>query len=282
MPAWPRVWGSRPVLRDLQQRFAAAVLSGAPGALAALEGDLAGGRIPAAARLAVHRNTVQGALAQVLEAAFPVTAALAGLESFRHAAGLFLRAAPPREARLLTYGAGFPDWLAGFRPAAGRPWLSAMARLEWARNEALFAADAEPLDPALLTRVAPGKVGALRFAAHPSARLLRLDFALDGLWRRMQGAAPPQPPPAEPQVLLVLRPRLAVEQWVLSPGDGLLTERLLAGGRLDEAAEAALLLEPALDLEATLAGHLRRGSFAGCRPDESDGDCAAEAKGRGE
>ncbi len=263
-PTWTR--RSWPVLPDLQARLARALFqpSGTP-AEPALAAAFAADGAAAEARLAVYRNNVQASLIEVLRAAFPATARLAGAENFAFAARRFIAQHPPREARLLAYGSGFPAWLADFGPARPRPWLAEMARLEWARNEALFAADADPLDPKVLTETAPEAIAGLTFVAHPATRLVASDFALDALWRAQAASGPMPDPRAAAETVLVLRPALEVTQLLLPAGEAALATALLAGETLAAAAEAALAVEPALDLQAALYRHLHHGSFSGYR-----------------
>ncbi len=253
------------MLPDLQARFTESLFQ-PPGSdfEAALTAEIALSGIATEERLAVYRNNVQISLISVLEAAFPVTATLAGHENFAFASRRFIAEKPPAEARLLAYGADFPAWLSAFKPAAKQPWLAEMARLEWARNEALFAADADPLDPNILTQQDPAEVMALRFQAHPATRLVYSAFALNGLWRAVQEEGALPDPNSAAETVLVLRPHLEVTQLSLSPGEARLAEALLTGKTLGEAAEAALADEPALDLQAALFRHLRHGSFSGC------------------
>ncbi|GAB5470852.1 MAG: DNA-binding domain-containing protein [Rhodospirillales bacterium] len=253
------------MLRDLQRRFAQSLLV-PPGSVgpSGLEAEIAA-QDDLDARLTVYRTTVQASLVGVLQSAFPATAQLAGLENFRYAAGRFARVHPPTEGRLLTYGAGFPGWLKDFAPAKRQPWLAAMARLEWARNEALFAADADPLDAALLTDLPAEAIGELMLLPHPAARLVTSDYRLDAPWRALQAGEAPDAFESSAETLLVVRPALGVEQIVLSPGEAGFTEALFAGANLATAAEQALVQEPALDLQACLFRHLKQGSFAAYR-----------------
>ncbi|MBC6404976.1 MAG: putative DNA-binding domain-containing protein [Rhodospirillales bacterium] len=250
------------MLPDLQNRFAGALLQPLDAALApALAADLQQGGLPAAARLTVYRNSVQASLIGVLEAAFPVTAAMAGRENFRVAARRFVCSAPPCEARLLAYGAEFPAWLAAFGPARAQPWLAEMARLEWARNEALFAEDADPLPPERLTLLLPERIPGLRLEPHPSARLVCSDYSLQRLWE--SGGAGEIDSGGEH--ILVLRPAFEVLQIRLSAGNAALLAALFSAASLASAAEAALALEPGFDLQAALFEHLRLGSFRNFR-----------------
>ncbi len=253
------------MLPELQTAIRRALLGGEDATvLARLHGD----RIAAADRFAAYRTNVLASLVGVLEAAFPAVAAHAGKANFRYAASLFAKARPPREARLLAYGAGFPDWLAAFGPAQAKPWLAPLARLEWLRNEALFAADAEPLEAAALAAVAPEQVAGLRLSLHPSLRLLCADYPVGDLWAAAQAAAveeggtPPEAPlDAGPQCLLVQRPHLVVQQFILPAGEAALLRALGGGATLAAAAEAALVATPDLDLQRSLFGLLTRGCF---------------------
>ncbi|HKY94748.1 MAG TPA: DNA-binding domain-containing protein [Kiloniellales bacterium] len=247
------------MLRELQRGFAQALLdTGAP-----LPLGLVSDRLSAADRIGVYRNNVVASLVDVLAAAFPMTMHAAGAENFRFAASLFVRAHPPRQARLLAYGAEFPAWLGRFRPAQDRPWLGELARLEWARNEALFAADAEPVKVEALAGLAAEAIPTLRFTLLPSARLIDSDWPVHALWQQAQdGGRIADPPERRAQQVLVLRPGLSVKQLPLEPGDAALLEALHAGETFATAAEAALAAEAQCDLQQLLLGHLVRGTFA--------------------
>jgi hypothetical protein len=254
-----------PSLLELQERMRAAVLKGEVAAL--LDGVVAD-HIGPAERFASYRNNYEAGLAEVLAAAFPATSRLAGAANFRWAASRFALAHPPAEPRLLAYGADFPAWLGGFAPAAAKPWLAEVARLEWARNEALFAPDARPLKAEALTGVPPEQVPALRFTLHPSLRLVRSAYPIHDLWLGEAEAAAVLAAGAA-QSVLVLRPAWQVVQLPVARGDAALLAALGAGASLAEAAGAALAETADLDLQQTLFGHLVRGSFAAVQQPET-------------
>lgn len=252
-----------PSLAALQARMRDALLGGETADLLA---SLTPGRFGAEAAFAAHARNVTAGLVEVLAAAFPATSRAAGAENFRFAAARFARAHPPAEPRLLAYGAGFPAWLADFAPARGQPWLAELARLEWARAEALFAADATPLRAEDLAGLAPEAVPALRLRLHPSLRLVRSRYPLHALWRGEESAEVLLAGRGGEDVL-VLRPAWLVTQLPLVPGDAALVAALGDGATLAEAAEAALAEAPGFDLQAALFGHLVRGSFAALASD---------------
>lgn len=247
------------MLRDLQQSFARALLDrGAPP-----PDEVRSDRLSAADRFSAYRNNVVGSLVNVLAAAFPATEALAGVDNFRYAAQAFLSQNPPKQARLLAYGAEFPLWLRMFRPAQAKPWLAELARLEWARNEALFAADADPVRIEALANLSAEAIPTLRFTLLPSARLIAAAWPVHELWQQVQdGKISAEPPVRRDQQVLVLRPGLSVKQLPLEPADAALLEALNAGETFATAAEAALAAEATCDLQQLLLGHLVRGSFA--------------------
>lgn len=93
-------------------------------------------------RFAVYRNNVAVALIDSLRSRFPVTARLVGDDFFTASARIYASDHPPRDAVLIRWGDTFADFLASFPPAAGLPYLSDIARLETAWNQAYHAADA--------------------------------------------------------------------------------------------------------------------------------------------
>ena len=119
---------------------------------------------------AVYRNTVLGGCIDALEANHPVVAALTGRDWFRAAAADYARRHPPTDTRLLAYGQGFADFIAGPAGAVGLPWLPAVARLERLWRASHTAADAPALTAAHLQALPPGALPRLCLAPHPAAR----------------------------------------------------------------------------------------------------------------
>lgn len=211
------------MLADTQRGFAAFLLRGEAGVESALRPGLP------AARLAVYRNTVMGSLAVVLGQAYPNVRRALGEERFAALACRFAADHPPRRPMLWSYGGGFPGWLAE-AGAALPPWLPDLARLDRAMHEALFAADADPLDPARLAAVPPERAGALRLVPHPSVRLVLSGWPVHALWA--DAGATPGP---VPEAVLVGRADGDVLCARLDPADGALAAALVAGRTLAEA-----------------------------------------------
>jgi hypothetical protein len=251
------------MLREMQAAFLQGVFG--PDASAAC-GYIAPDRIAPDRRFAIYRSNTLISLTNSLTASFPAVYRLLGDHAFRIAAARYIRRRPPAVPQLLAYGDGFPAFLEGFEPARRNPVVPDLARLEWARQEALFAADAEPLAPVALQAVPVEAYPGLRFALHPSARIVASGFPVQSAWEEARAAAAGGPAPEEAggaaETVLVLRPDRAVEAHRLAVGDAALIAALRDGRPLAGAAERAAEADPAFDLQQALLGHLTRGSFA--------------------
>lgn len=254
-------------LAQTQQIFRAAMTGRNDGDLPELLAPGMPPHISVARRVAVHRNTYFGALTEALAAAFPATEKLVGGRFFAAAARAFIEIAPPRAPVLAFYGGGFADFLGEFPPAQSVGYLADVARLEWARVAATFAADAAPLDPAdaavFLAAVPPGCVGDIVFAPHPAARLTQSPWAALTIWEAMQTDPPGVcDPAAGPERALLTRPDDQLRAVRLNGGEAALTAALLSGATLSAAAaDAEAAAEPDFDLQATLATLLSAGAF---------------------
>jgi Putative DNA-binding domain len=79
---------------------------------------------------------------RVLEAAYPVVAQLVGAESFADLARALWHAHPPTRGDMAQWGDALPEFLQASTQLADEPYLSDVARTEWALHCAASAADA--------------------------------------------------------------------------------------------------------------------------------------------
>ena len=166
-------------LPDLQDAFRDALLDGKARRLLR---EIENRRIGAAGALAIYRNHVRISLTAALRTTFPVVCKLVDERFFAFAAHAYIQAQPPSAPCLAEYGSGFPDFLAGFAPCRGLPYLADVARLEWALNLAQIAPHASTLDRAALAALAPETLPRVVFAFAPSIRLLASSYAIDRIW----------------------------------------------------------------------------------------------------
>lgn len=254
-----------------QGAFAAALLDPAAAAPA---GVSAGAGAAVDRRFAVYRNNVVASLIAALGEAYPTVKRLVGAGFFDAMAGLFVRAHPPTSPLMMFYGAAFPDWLAGFEPAAPAPYLPDLARLERARRESYHAADAAPLSGVEFQRavagLSPEAMAALRFDLHPSLRALRSAYPILSIWSDAGGQ--PCTVQAAAQTVMVVRPASQVTLALIPSGGAAFIAALGAGQPLGAAAEAGAAAAPGFDLGRALAQMTVAGALSGVRAAPQPGE----------
>ena len=231
-------------LRELQSGFGAALLGGDA---TAAEGAVRADGLAAAARLAVYRHHVFTSLTAALEATFPVVTRLVDARFFRYAADRFIREHPPVSPCLSEYGAALPEFLARFEASQHLTYLPDVARLEWAMNVALHAPDVPALPAETLHQAPP-------LALHPAVTLLDSPWPIDLIWRRSQEGAPEETVDLDtgPVSLQVWRADDDVVFRRLDPASRALRHGLAETASLQAAAEAALAIDPNVDLSALI------------------------------
>jgi hypothetical protein len=276
-----------PSLRDLQLRVANAILgddadAGAIGVI--------GGKLSGAQRLRVYRNNVTATLSNALRSCYPVVEALVGVEFFGFLARHYLRTMPSVAGDVREYGADLPEFVAGFPALAALPYLADVARLEWALQEAYYAA--EPLGGTFPIFVDP--VGNSQYRTenwecphfcldplqenwgcphfsrpprlHPSARIVASPYPILTIWRANQPGADPAlviDLASGAERVLVIRRAYSIELELLSAGAQVLLESLARGVSCASACESALAAEPRLDISALLRAHVARRTITG-------------------
>lgn len=253
------------MLRELQAAFRAELVDAN---VARMPARLAGTTLVTPDRFWIYRNNFLGSLTSVLAATFPTVERLVGENNFRYLAHRFIRAHPPTQPVLDAYGDRLSRFLETLSPAVAEfPFLPDLARLEWAVQEAYFAADGAALTPETLAAMDPSAYAGLRLRLHPAARLVRSPWPIWELW---DAEAVPDPLGEGPDHVLVLQTGGKVEVTLLSPGDFVFLSELDAGGTLEEAATAGRAAEPAFDLTTVLGAHLQRGTFRAIDADPPD------------
>ena len=205
------------VWSDQQRYFARAVLDPSK---RVPDGFIGRDGAPDQFRFRVYRNNVTMGLVNILKPCFPAVVRLVGEDFFSGLAIEFVRAFPPRSPILLRYGADMARFIAQFPPCAALPWLSDVARIEWAMIEAHHAAEAEPLPSA--SRLDSADLSHARLRLHPSLRLLSSKFAAFDLWWLNRGLSDPDDEALaklevdKAQDVLICRPQAEVEAWLVT------------------------------------------------------------------
>lgn len=140
-------------------------------------------------RFSVHRNNVIVSLIDDLAESFPVTQAIVGTDFFRALARERVRADPPSSPILIRYAHAFPDFIAGFAPAASIPYLADVARIEALHVHAYHAADAAVVGPEDYRSLGadPGRLSRTCVDLHPACRYFSSRFSAHAIWAAHQG-----------------------------------------------------------------------------------------------
>src|SRR5262249_9823582 len=196
---WPEIVSvTAPSLRDLQALFWAALNGRQDASLEAAVASTPG--LAAADRVAIYAGMYFARLRDVLAEDFEKTAPALGRENFTAVVRAYLAAHPSEHPSVRHIGRHLAAFLAVQPPAGAPPWLSDLARLEWARIEVFDAPDARPIAMADLRAVPEAEWPGGRL--HPIQALGGVESAwpLPVIWRG-GGGAPPAPtrPPARAQ-----------------------------------------------------------------------------------
>lgn len=244
-----------------------------PEFVAGFDGALRGGPLPAGLvardpteverRFAVYRNNVAVSLTQALATRFPVTQRLVGEAFFAALARLYSDRHRPRSPILAEWGDNFAAFVAQFPPLAAYPYLGDVARIEYARGRAFHAADALPVDPAVLVAFDPDKV---RLVLHASVMVLGLDHPGVSIWARHQPGGHEVPLATGAQTALILRDSgFHVPVRAIGQGDATLLQSLLSGDTLSVAAANAHSVEATYDPQPLLVSLMRAGAIVDAR-----------------
>jgi hypothetical protein len=214
-------------------------------------------------RLNVYRNNVYVNLTNALRTTYPIVVRLVGDGFFRYAVHAYISQHPSRSGDLHQFGAAFADFLATFEPAAGLPYLSDVARLEWAHEQVFYAAEAAPFNSAALAEVPHESYQDLKFVLNPAVRLLTSKYPILRIWQVNQegfeGDQGIQLAEGGVQLLVIRDSRLNVGTKVLGEGEFALLKALTDGHSFAVACEQALDAQPDCDIPTCLKQQIMDG-----------------------
>jgi hypothetical protein len=183
-----------------------------------------------ARRLGIYRAAYLARQVRVLEETFERTLELLGQARFRERCVAFLERHPSSAPAVELVGRGFADFLA-LKPEEDLPGIGDLARLEWARLEALLAPDAvAPLAPELLASRLTGESLPI---LHPSFSLLVVSRAILARWARSE----PLSQVDASVCLAVFRRGFAVHHVEVTHEEATALGRIQARGSLESASE---------------------------------------------
>lgn len=131
--------------------------------------------------LAAYRGSAAAIAARALTAAFPTVQQLLGEESFDALAAALWHHHPPRRGDLALWGGELPAFVAADAQLAAEPYLSDVARLDWAVHALEQAADA-PSAPTGVERLANDEPATLALVLRDGAELIRSPHPIVTIW----------------------------------------------------------------------------------------------------
>jgi hypothetical protein len=220
---------------------------------------------PAGKRFNVYRNNVIVSLKDAMTDCFPVVAKLIGPQNFASLAGLYVRAHPPSDPRMMFYGAEFPALLESFEPLAHVRYLSDVARLEIAQRQSYHAADAPLLDPAIFATLPPEDLAKAKLKLAPAVVLVRSAWPILDIWHFNMTPDAPQPS-AGAQDVLITRQEFDPHMHALPGGSADLIEDLQNQTPLGAALEKVEADYPDFNFPALLGFLIQNGALTALVP----------------
>jgi hypothetical protein len=241
-----------PALRDLQRAFLSALLR--DGGQAMDELILENG-LDVESRLRIYANNSRIAFIDTLKATFPVIQCLGGAPWFLQQARRYRHCFPSHSGDLQFVGARFAEFLESELAATPYEYFVDVARLEWAYQEVLIAAEGVPLTPRALAGLAREDYSGLRLSAMPALRLIESPFPILSIWQSHQSStndAPTVDLQSGAERVLLIRRADHVELQSLPIDTAGLLSAFIRGATLGHAVEALLAHRPEFDLTASL------------------------------
>ena len=223
-------------LRRLEQQFQECVLARRDDIQAAVVGTA---RANAAERVGVYVEGYRLRLLETLENNFPGLRALLGDDAFDELGRAYIDAHPSTHPSVRWFGQELASLLRSMAIHGQRPELAEMAEFELCQADAFDAADAPLITIEDLARLPPPAWAALRFALHPSVRLLALRWNVPPVW---QATDQERDPPAlvcagEPVTWLIWRQELNTHWRSLADDEAWALAAVRAGSNFAELCE---------------------------------------------
>lgn len=163
-----------------QQLFLSTLWSGSDGSSQLPTMDARGRDLVSLSGVEIYRSNGLAIADRALRAAFPTVCALLGNEGFSALAKHFWRASPPTSGDLGEYGATLATFVSAQNDPAllSVPFLSDIARLDWAIHNVERAADPLPMDASRWTMLSENDPAQIYLHVAPASELVESIFPI--------------------------------------------------------------------------------------------------------
>lgn len=165
-------------LKILQQRFSQIIHDQNNGCDPAYLGIRNSGAISSSQRLAIYSNAYWIRMLEALEVDFSETREALGAKKFGEFSRGFIDFHRSKSFTLNELGSGFPDYLASLGDLVDTPYFADLAKLEWKRILADWAAEPKRFDFSKLGEVQQDLIPFLKFRFVPSVSVLETQWSL--------------------------------------------------------------------------------------------------------
>jgi hypothetical protein len=241
-------------LPDIQEAFQSFLLTGDSEIASHIVGTR---RVPVQTRLGIYGDAYCSRLIEALESSFPVLAELLGEADFHTLASRYVSAHPSTFFSIRYYGDRMAEFLASEAEYAKAPLLAELAQWEWAMAAAFDAADAEPIDAAALSQIAPENWAELCFDWSPSVQVLPLEWNVPAIWKGVTAETARPEPTLESGRWLIWRRDLQIYFRSMTEEEAGAVEASRAGQSFGELCSALCEHLDATEASRQAAGFLR-------------------------
>ena len=195
--------------------------------------------------LDAYRGNATAIAERALAAAFPTVQQLMGEPSFAQLARVFWHRQPPRCGDLARYGDALADWIADDAQLASEPYLSDVARVDWAVHTIEHAADVQspPQGLDLLAQLDPSQ---LVLRLRPALALVVSRWPVVTIWQAHCNSDADRFAPVRQafaahtaETALVARPQWRASVCAIDDASARFTAALQRGATLTAALDAA-------------------------------------------
>ncbi len=140
-------------------------------------------------RLKTYQSNAQALAQRALGAAYPVTTALLGHESFEALAHAYWHAHPPVKGDIVQWGETLPDFVRASDQLANEPYLSDVVHVEWAMHVSAALAD-KTADPTTFQWLMTGDPADLWLVLTPGSGAVRSQWPVASIMTAHLDGAP--------------------------------------------------------------------------------------------
>lgn len=217
-------------------------------------------------RFSVYCDNYINGLSNILGAVFPAVKALVGDEFMNGLSHAFIKDHLPQSGNLNQYGESFPDFIASCEQTATVPYLTDVARLEWAKNVAYHAADDSVIDLAKLELLSDEEQERIVFYLRSSCILLQSEWPLLAILDFVKGQGESDDMQLDldkgADYVMIYRPKHEVQLVSLEPSSFKCLKLIQDGLNLSQVVETILQFDPNFDLVTFLQTHYKLETFS--------------------